>query len=59
MYQADIGRAYEQFLELPTLVVLLALWVVGGALIGLCVVELHAFYWSGMTLAERLAEGGL
>jgi hypothetical protein len=53
VYRADIGHAYEQFLELPTPVVLLALWAVGVALIGLCVVELYALYWNGMALMER------
>ena len=36
MRQAAIGQLYERFLGLPVPVVLGALWVVGGALLGLC-----------------------
>ncbi|MDQ5827602.1 MAG: hypothetical protein M3441_25935 [Chloroflexota bacterium] len=36
MRQGAIGQLYERFLGLPVLVVLVALWVVGGALLGLC-----------------------
>ena len=37
MSQGGIGRLYERFLGLPVPVVLVALWVVGGALlVGLC-----------------------
>jgi hypothetical protein len=58
MYRAVMGRVYGRFFELPTPVVLLALWVAGVALEGLCAVELYAIYWHGMFLAERLAEVG-
>ncbi|MDQ5811969.1 MAG: hypothetical protein M3358_14790 [Actinomycetota bacterium] len=36
MSQGAIGQLYERFLGLPVLVVLVALWVVGWALWGLC-----------------------
>jgi len=29
-----IGETYERFLELPLMVVLVALWLVGGVLLG-------------------------
>jgi hypothetical protein len=29
-----IGEAYERFLELPLMVVVVALWLVGGVLLG-------------------------
>jgi hypothetical protein len=58
MYRAEMGRAYERFLELPVPVVILTLWSVGVLLEGLCALELYALYWHGMFLAERLAEVG-
>ena len=54
MYRVELGRTYERFLELPTPVVLLLLWVTGVVLEALCAVELYALYWNGMALAERL-----
>ena len=37
MSQGAIGWVYERFLGLPVLVVLVTLWLVGGALlVGLC-----------------------
>jgi hypothetical protein len=56
MYRVELGRTYERFLELPTLVVLLLLWVGGVVLEALCAVELYALYWNGMVLA-RIVEG--
>jgi hypothetical protein len=56
MYRAELGRTYERFLELPTLFVLLLLWVAGVVLEVLCVAELYALYWNGMVLV-RLLEG--
>ena len=58
MYRAELGRAYEWFLELPAQVVVLTLWTAGVLLEGLCAVELYALYWNGMFLAERLVEVG-
>ena len=56
MYRVELGRTYEWFLELPTLVVLLLLWVAGVVLEVLCVAELYALYWNGIVLV-RLLEG--
>lgn len=56
MYRVELGRTYEWFLELPTLVVLLLLWVAGVVLEVLCVELLYALYWNGMVLV-RLLEG--
>jgi hypothetical protein len=56
MYRVELGQTYEGFLELPTLVVLLLLWVAGVVLEVLCVAELYALYWNGMVLV-RLLEG--
>jgi len=36
---------YERFWKLPVLVVLVALWVVGGALLGLCAL-VPFFLWA-------------
>jgi hypothetical protein len=36
-----IGRAYERFLELPVVVVLAVLWLLGGAIIGSCLLALY------------------
>ncbi len=36
MSQGAIGQLYERFLGLPVPVVLVVLWVVGWALLGLC-----------------------
>ncbi len=36
MSQGAIGWVYERFLRLPVLVVLVALWLVGGELLSLC-----------------------
>jgi hypothetical protein len=38
---AEIGRAYEWFLQLPMLIVLAVLWVAGAALLGSCVLVLY------------------
>jgi hypothetical protein len=56
MYRAELGRTYERLLELPTLVVLLLMWVAGVVLEALCVAELYALYWNGMVLV-RMLEG--
>ena len=44
--------SYQRFLELPVPVVLLTLWVVGVALIGLCALPLYQLFWA---LLETLA----
>jgi hypothetical protein len=54
MYRVELGRTYERFLELPTLVVLLLLWLAGVVLEALCVAELYSLYWNGMVLARTL-----
>jgi hypothetical protein len=36
MSQGAIGWVFERFLGLPVPVVLVALWLVGGTLLGLC-----------------------
>ena len=36
---------YEGFLELPVPVVLLSLWLVGAALIGLSILTLYYLFW--------------
>ena len=46
-----IGRAYERFLELPVVVVLAVLWLLGGAIIGSC---LLAIYLYGLALVRIL-----
>jgi hypothetical protein len=43
---------YQRFLELPVPVVLLTLWLVGVALIGLCALPLYQLFWA---LLETLA----
>jgi hypothetical protein len=45
----NLGRAYEWFLDLPELIVLAVLWVVGLVLEGLGVV---ALYRGGLVLAR-------
>jgi hypothetical protein len=55
MYRVELGRTYERFLELPTPVVLLLLWVAGAVLEVLCVAELYALYWNGQVLVQILA----
>jgi len=45
----NLGRAYEWFLELPVLIVLAVLWVVGLVLEGLGVV---ALYQGGLVLSR-------
>ncbi len=45
MRQGAIGQLYEGFLKLPVLVVLLAWWVVGWALLGFCVLA-PFFLWA-------------
>ena len=42
-----VAAAYEGFLQLPQVVVMLVLWVVGVVLLGLCVLVL---YWVGRVL---------
>ena len=49
---AGIGRAYEWFLQLPVVIVLLVLWVGGVALLGSCALVL---YWVGSVLVRSLA----
>jgi hypothetical protein len=36
-----IGRAYEQFLEMPVVIVLSMLWFAGAALMGSCALVLY------------------
>jgi hypothetical protein len=43
-----IGRAYEGFLELPLMVVLVAMWLVGGVLLGSWALALY-FAWVLLT----------
>jgi hypothetical protein len=43
-----IGGVYERFLELPLMVVLVAMWLVGGVLLGLCTLALY-FAWVVLT----------
>jgi RsiW-degrading membrane proteinase PrsW (M82 family) len=38
-----MGRAYERFLELPPIVALVSMWLVGGVLLGLCTMALYSF----------------
>ena len=38
--------SYQRFLELPVPAVLLTLWVVGVALIGLCALPLYQLFWA-------------
>ncbi len=40
-----LGRVLEGFLELPVLVVLVAMWLLGGALLGGCVLAPY-FLWT-------------
>jgi hypothetical protein len=49
---ADIGQAYEWFLELPVVIVLTVLWVAGVALLGSCALVL---YMAGSVLVRSLA----
>ncbi len=42
-----IGGAYERFLELPLIAVLVAMWLVGGVLLGSCAL---AFYFAWVLL---------
>ena len=43
-----IGRTYEEFLELPLMVVLVAMWLVGGVLLGSYTLALY-FAWVLLT----------
>ena len=45
MLQGAIGQFCEGFFKLPVLVVLVALWVVGWALLGLCALA-PFFLWA-------------
>jgi hypothetical protein len=45
--QGGVAAAYEGFLQLPQVVVMLVLWAVGVVLLGLCVLVL---YWVGRVL---------
>lgn len=54
MYRVELGQTYERFLELPTPVVLLLLWVAGVVLEVLCVAELYALYWNWQVLVQLL-----
>jgi hypothetical protein len=49
---AEIGRAYDWFLQLPPVVVLLVLWGAGVALLGSCALVL---YWVGWVLVGLMA----
>jgi hypothetical protein len=40
-----VAGLYEGFLELPVPVVLLSLWLVGAALIGLSILTLYYLFW--------------
>ena len=46
------GRGYESFLQMPVVVVLTVLWVVGAALLGSCAL---AVYLAGSMLAQTIA----
>jgi hypothetical protein len=50
---AHIASLYARFLELPLLVVLLTLWLVGVAFIGLSALILYQLFW---LILETLAE---
>jgi hypothetical protein len=43
-----VGRAYERFLGAPLMVVLVAMWLVGGVLLGVCTLALY-FAWVVLT----------
>jgi len=43
----EMRQLYERFLGLPVLVVLVTLWLVGGALLGLCALA-PFFLWAGL-----------
>jgi hypothetical protein len=45
-----VSRAYEKFLELPVPAVLVILWLVGAALIGLVLATLY-LYWLALWAA--------
>jgi hypothetical protein len=47
-----IGRTYERFLELPVVVVLAVMWMVGAALLGSSAL---ALYWTGRVLVQLAA----
>ena len=49
---AAIGRGYESFLQMPVVVVLTVLWVVGATLLGSCAVVL---YLAGSMLVQMIA----
>jgi len=38
-------QVYEQFLELPVVVVVGVLWLVGAALLGACALVLYLYVW--------------
>ena len=44
MSQGAIGWIYERFLGLPVLVVLVVLWLVGGALLSLCALASYSLW---------------
>jgi hypothetical protein len=49
---AEIGRAYEWFLQLSVMIVLTVLWVAGAVLLGSCALVL---YMAGSVLVGSLA----
>jgi hypothetical protein len=53
MSQGAIGQLYERFLGLPVLVVLVALWVVGWALWGLCALASYLLWGCSEVDLER------
>ncbi len=36
---------FQRYLELPVLVVLLTIWFLGAALLGLCALPLYLLFW--------------
>ena len=47
-----VASAYEGFLELPPVVVVLVMWVAGAVLLGSCALVL---YWVGSVVVRSLA----
>jgi hypothetical protein len=54
MLRVHLAEGYERFLELPTYIVLVVLWVAGVVLEVLCVAELYSLYWNGQVLVQLL-----
>ena len=57
MREGGIGQLYEEFLELPVLVVLLAQWLVGGTRLGACGRAVHLLWAGSEVKVERGSVG--